>query len=37
MTQRQIAAQLGCSATLVNFMIRDVVDALRGCRDLLAD
>lgn len=32
LTQRQIAAQLGVSPTLVNFMIRDVVEALKQCR-----
>lgn len=35
MTQRDIGAQLGCSATLVNFMIRDAVAALQACRHLL--
>lgn len=37
MTQRDIAFTLGCSATLVNFMIRDALDALQGCRHLLDD
>lgn len=37
MTQRDIAGVLGCSATLVNFMIRNALDALQGCRDLLDD
>lgn len=37
MTQRDIAVRLGCSATLVNFMIRDALEALQGCRDLLDD
>ncbi len=37
MTQREIAVRLDCSATLVNFMIRDALDALQGCRDLLDD
>jgi RNA polymerase sigma factor (sigma-70 family) len=35
MTQREVAACLNCSATLVNFMIRDAVDALQECRVLL--
>ncbi len=35
MTQRDIGLQLGCSATLVNFMIRDADQALQGCRHLL--
>lgn len=35
MTQRDIGVRLGCSATLVNFMIRDAIKALEGCRDLL--
>nr|WP_229256930.1 sigma-70 family RNA polymerase sigma factor [Duganella lactea] len=37
MTQRDIAEALGCSATLVNFMIRDALDALQRCRNLLDD
>ncbi|GAA5786960.1 DNA-directed RNA polymerase sigma-70 factor [Chitiniphilus shinanonensis] len=37
LTQRDIARQLGCSATLVNFMLRDVANALAGCRHLLHD
>ncbi len=36
MTQRDIGAQLGVSATLVNFMIRDATQALMECRHLLA-
>lgn len=32
MTQRKIADRLGVSATLVNFMIRDAVEALKQCR-----
>ncbi|WP_148713634.1 sigma-70 family RNA polymerase sigma factor [Chitinolyticbacter meiyuanensis] len=35
LTQREIAAQLGCSATLVNFMLRDVGLVLANCRQLL--
>lgn len=34
LTQRQIAAQMKVSPTLVNFMIRDAVDALKQCRRL---
>jgi RNA polymerase sigma factor (sigma-70 family) len=34
LTQRQIAAQMTVSATLVNFMIRDAIDALKQCRRL---
>lgn len=37
MTQRDIADQLGCSATLVNFMVRDASAALQGCRRWLDD
>lgn len=37
MSQREIGRCLGCSATLVNFMLRDVSDALSGCRQLLDD
>jgi RNA polymerase sigma-70 factor (ECF subfamily) len=33
MTQRDIAGQLGVSPTLVNFMIKDAIEALKGCRD----
>lgn len=35
LTQRSIAQQLGCSATLVNFMLRDATQAIASCRDLL--
>ena len=35
LTQRDIAQQLGCSATLVNFMLRDANDAISGCRELV--
>ncbi|UXY15527.1 sigma-70 family RNA polymerase sigma factor [Chitiniphilus purpureus] len=35
LTQREIAKRLGCSATLVNFMLKDVAEALRQCRSLL--
>lgn len=35
LTQREIARQIGCSATLVNFMLKDAVAALASCRDLL--
>lgn len=35
MTQRDIGQRLGCSATLVNFMIRDAVNALQTCAHLL--
>lgn len=34
-TQREIAKIVGVSATLVNFMIRDVMTALAACRDIL--
>lgn len=34
LTQREIAAQLGVSPTLVNFMIRDAIEALKQCRGL---
>lgn len=33
LTQRDIANRLGVSPTLVNFMIKDAVDALKGCHD----
>jgi len=33
MTQREIATRLGVSPTLVNFMIRDAVEALKSCRE----
>lgn len=35
LTQREIATHLGCSATLVNFMIKEVDLALQNCRHLL--
>lgn len=35
MTQREIAVRLGCSATLVNFMIKDADAALESCRYLV--
>ncbi len=35
MTQREVGAQLGCSATLVNFMIKDADAALESCRHLV--
>jgi RNA polymerase sigma factor (sigma-70 family) len=35
LTQRDIALQLGCSATLVNFMLRDATDAIACCRELV--
>ena len=35
LTQREIGKQIGCSATLVNFMIKDAVQAIAGCRALL--
>ncbi|MES2944732.1 MAG: sigma-70 family RNA polymerase sigma factor [Pseudomonadota bacterium] len=35
MTQRQIGLRLGCSATLVNFMIKDADAALETCRYLV--
>lgn len=34
LTQRDIALQVGCSATLVNFMLRDATAALADCRAL---
>jgi RNA polymerase sigma-70 factor (ECF subfamily) len=34
-TQQEVAAMLGVSVTLVNFMVRDAMKALGGCRDLL--
>ncbi|HEY6774814.1 MAG TPA: sigma-70 family RNA polymerase sigma factor [Oxalicibacterium sp.] len=37
MTQRDIGRNLGCSATLVNFMLKDVASALRPCRHFLDD
>ena len=35
LTQREIATRLGCSATLVNFMIKDADAALESCRYLV--
>lgn len=35
LTQREIGARLGCSATLVNFMIKDVDQVLENCRYLV--
>ncbi len=35
LTQREIGRELGCSATLVNFMLKDAADAIAGCRGLL--
>lgn len=35
LTQREIGRRLGCSATLVNFMLKDAVNALAPCRELL--
>lgn len=32
LTQREIGKELGCSATLVNFMLKDAVEAIAGCR-----
>ncbi|PUA29925.1 MAG: RNA polymerase subunit sigma-70 [Cellvibrio sp. 79] len=32
LTQREIAKELDCSVTLVNFMIKDAVEALMGCK-----
>lgn len=36
LTQREIGVRLGCSATLVNFMIKDVDQVLEGCRYLVS-
>ncbi|RST55761.1 sigma-70 family RNA polymerase sigma factor [Variovorax sp. MHTC-1] len=36
LTQREIGRRLGCSATLVNFMIKDADEALEGCRYLVS-
>ncbi len=33
MTQRDIGERIGCSATLVNFLLRDAMNALMCCRD----
>lgn len=35
LTQREVARELGCSATLVNFMLRDATAALAPCRAML--
>ncbi len=37
MTQRDAGRDLGCSATLVNFMMRDASSALRLCKHFLDD
>lgn len=37
MSQRDAGRDLGCSATLVNFMIRDASSALRTCRNFIDD
>ncbi|MBV7537564.1 sigma-70 family RNA polymerase sigma factor [Duganella sp. sic0402] len=37
LTQRDIAVRLGCSATLVNFMLRDAAAAVQDCRALMDD
>lgn len=37
LTQREVAQRLGCSATLVNFMIRDADEVLEDCRHLISD
>ena len=34
LTQRQIAEQVGCSAALVNIMVKEAMDAIAGCRSL---
>lgn len=34
LTQREIGRKLGCSATLVNFMLKDALNALASCRAL---
>lgn len=35
LTQREIAGKLGCSATLVNFILKEADAALQACRTLL--
>lgn len=35
LTQRDIAQEIGCSATLVNFMLRDANQAIACCRELV--
>lgn len=37
MTQRDIGLSLGCSATLVNFMVKEAADAVRNCRHFFDD
>lgn len=37
MSQRDAGRNLGCSATLVNFMIRDASNALRICKHFIDD
>ncbi|MEO3714087.1 sigma-70 family RNA polymerase sigma factor [Roseateles flavus] len=37
LSQREIAVELGVSATLVNFMVKDVMVVLSGVRDALGD
>ena len=37
LTQREVGRILGCSATLVNFMIKDADAALQSCRHFLDD
>lgn len=37
LTQREIAQKLGCSATLVNFMIKEADLMLQSCRHLLEE
>ncbi len=34
LTQREIAKELDCSATLVNFMLKDAVEALMECQNM---
>lgn len=34
LTQREIGQRLGCSATLINFLVKDARDALAACRAL---
>lgn len=36
-TQRELAVEMGCSATLINFMIRDATLAISECRDMMDD
>jgi RNA polymerase sigma factor (sigma-70 family) len=37
LTQREIGRRLDCSATLVNFMVKDAMNALAACRRLMHD